>query len=83
MAGPTLPELKAKVDELQATVDTEQQQIADLLAANQATVVSLNETIAAQQVLIAEGGTPEERQAILDQLLAIKADVATTVPPAE
>lgn len=86
MAGPTLPELKAKVEELQTSVDLEQQQVADLLAEKEATntalkadIVTLNEVIATLQGQVADGGTPEERQAVLDKIIAVKDDVESTV----
>lgn len=75
---PDLPEINAKVDELQAALDLEQQQVADLLAQNAATIATLTETIAA---LEASGGTEAERQAVLDKLNALKADLEATVAP--
>lgn len=109
MAGPTLPELKAKVAELETAVDLEQQQVIDALAAKDAAIaerdaviverdaaivekdaliaqrdaaiVTLNETIATLTAQLADGGTPEERQAVLDQLNAIKTDLESTIAP--
>jgi uncharacterized protein (DUF3084 family) len=109
MPGPTLPELKAKVAELETAVDLEQQQVKDALEAKDAaiaerdaaiaerdaaivekdaviaqrdaTIVSLNEIIATLQGQVADGGTPEERQAVLDQLNAVKADLESTIAP--
>jgi hypothetical protein len=75
---PTLEEISAKADELQAVVDREQQQIADLRAQNQATIDTLNQTIAQLQ---AEGGTDAGRQAVIDKLEILKADVEATVNP--
>lgn len=69
---PSLPELKAKVDELQVALDAEQQQVADAIAA-------LNTVIGELQALVTAGGTEEERQAILDQLNTIKTDLEGTV----
>lgn len=71
---PTLEELSAKVDELQQALDTEQEQI-------QAVINGLNETITQLQQQVAEGGTQEERQAVLDKLNALKSDLESTVPP--
>lgn len=76
---PTLEELSAKVDEVQAALDAEQQQVADLLAQKDATIVTLNETITELQGQIADGGTTEQRQAVLDKLTALKADLEATV----
>lgn len=77
--GPTAAELNAKVDELQTSLDTEQQQVKDLLDAKNATIETLNTTIAELQALVAEGGTAEERQAILDKLNSLKDDLEATV----
>ncbi len=86
MAGPTLQELKTKVDELQTALDLEQQQVADLLAEKEATNAALTATnatltatIATLEAQVADGGTPEARQEVLDQLNAIKADLEATV----
>jgi uncharacterized coiled-coil protein SlyX len=78
---PTLEEISAKVDELQTALDAEQQQVADLLASKEATITGLNDTIASLQVLVADGGTPEARQAVLDKLSALKSDLEGTVVP--
>lgn len=78
---PTLQELSAKVDELQLSLDNEQQQVADLLAAKEAAITSLTETVTALQLLVADGGTAEERQAVLDKLNATKTDLEGTVAP--
>lgn len=69
----TITELSQKVDDLQVALDAEQEQI---LAA----IAGLNETIAALQALVVEGGTAEERQALADKLDAIKADLESTIP---
>lgn len=87
---PTLPELSAKVDELQTALDAEQQQVADLLAAKdadiaakQAVIDQLTQANADLQILVADGGTTEERQAVLDKLNAALTDLKATVPPSE
>lgn len=79
---PTLEEISAKADQLQTALDTEQQQVADLLAEKNATIENLNGVITDLQGQIADGGTVEQRQAVLDKLNALKADLEATVPPA-
>lgn len=80
--GPTLQEIQALADELQVKLDAEQQQVKDLLAEKDNTIAQLGETITSLQAQVAEGGTPEERQALVDKLTALKADLESTVPPA-
>lgn len=77
--GPSNADLSAKVDELQVALDAEQQQVKDLLEQKDATIATLGETITALEAQVAEGGTAEERQAILDKLNALKADLEGTV----
>lgn len=79
-------EIKALAESLQVSLDAEQQQVADLLAAKQATndaltanVTTLEETIVTLTAQVSDGGTAEERQAILDTLTALKADIEGTV----
>ena len=74
-----IAELSAKVDGLQVALDAEQQQVADLLAANTAAIASLEQTIAELQAIIADGGTEAERQAVSDKLDAVIADLKSTV----
>lgn len=69
----TLAELTAKIDTLQETVDTEQQEVANALAALETTVAELRAIIAAQ-------GTPEELEAAISKVDAIIEDVKTTIP---
>lgn len=71
----TLKELNEKVDQLQTALDAEQQQIADALAKLQATVDDLT-------TQLADGGTAEERQAVLDKLNAVITDLQATIPDA-
>lgn len=77
----TIKEIQAKADELQVSLDAEQQQVADLLAQKDAAIATLNETIAALEAQQADGGTPEERQAVLDKLNGLKTDLEATVTP--
>lgn len=67
-----IAELTAKVDALQTALDTEQQEIADAIAALQQSITDL-------QAMVADGGTVEERQALADKLDAIKADLEGTI----
>lgn len=71
---PTLAELSAKADELQAALDAEQEQIA-------AAITGLNDTITTLTSQVSEGGTAEERQAVIDKLTTIKTDLEGTVAP--
>lgn len=80
---PTLEEISAKADELQTALDAEQQQVADLLAEKNATIATLNETISTLEGQVADGGTPEARQAVLDKLNGLKSDLEATVAPPE
>jgi len=80
--GPTLEEIQQKVTELQAALDAEQQQVKDLLEQKNGTIETLNANIIALQETVAEGGTPEQRQAILDSLSTLKTDLEETVSPA-
>jgi len=67
-------ELTAKVGELETSVNTEQQQVTDLIAQKDA-------TIAALQAII-DAGNPDntpEIQAVLDKVQAVITDLETTV----
>lgn len=68
-----IQELTDKVDALQVALDAEQEQIAAAIAALQATIDEL-------KALVADGGTPEQRQALADKLDAIKSDLEATIP---
>lgn len=68
----TIAQLNTKVDELQVSLDAEQAQI-------QAALDKLNTTITDLNVIIADGGTAAERQALADKLDAIKADLEGTI----
>jgi len=71
----TLEEISMKVDELQAALDAEQEQIAILISAKDAAITGLTESIAALEAMVAEGGTAEARQAIVEKIEAVKADL--------
>jgi len=75
----SIKDLQDKVTELQATVDAEQAQIAELLAANAGVIVDLTTQITALQEQLANAATPEAIQGVIDGLNAIKADVEATV----
>jgi len=70
----TLAEIKAKADELQASLDAEQVEISNAIAA-------LNVVITDLQAQLVDGGTAAQRQEVLDQLNAIKSDLEATVIP--
>ena len=78
---PTLEEISAKADELQIALDAEQQQVADLLALKEAAITSLTETVTNLEALVAEGGTAEQRQVVLDKLNGTLTDLQGTVAP--
>jgi hypothetical protein len=78
---PTLLEIQTLADDLQVALDAEQAQVAALLAQKDAAIVALEETVVALEALVAEGGTAAERQALLDKLVATKADLEATVAP--
>jgi hypothetical protein len=80
---PTLQELSAKVDELQTALDEEQQQITDLTAQKDAAIASLETVVVDLTAQLADGGTSEERQAILDKLNLTITDLKSTAPPTE
>lgn len=78
---PTLQELSAKVDELQVALDAEQQEVADLIAARDAAITTLNATVADLQAQVASGGTEADRQAVIDKLNSAITDLQSTVTP--
>lgn len=75
----TLAELEAKLAELQETVDAEQVQIAELLEGQKTTIAGLEVKIAELQAMVDSAPTPEQLQAVIDGLEAIKSDISGTV----
>jgi seryl-tRNA synthetase len=69
----TLADLQAKITELETTVNEEQQEVANALAALQQEVNDLKE-------IIAQNPTPEQVQEIADNIDTIIADIRTTIP---
>ena len=68
----SIQELSDKVDALQVSLDEEQ-------AAIQAAIDGLNATIVDLQEQLAAGATPEAIQAVLDKVEAVKSDLEGTV----
>ena len=66
----TLQELQDQVVSLQEAVDQEQQQVANLLASNQATVAALEAQVAELQALVDAAPTPEQIQARRERVRA-------------
>lgn len=75
----TLAQIKEKLEETQVSLDAEQARVAELLAQRDATIATLNQTIADLTAAQGDGGTPEERQAVIDALTALKTDLEGTV----
>lgn len=71
----TLAELNAKIDELEATVNAEQEQITAAISGLQATIDELRAQL--------EDQDPAAIQAAIDRLDAIKADLESTVADEE
>lgn len=67
-----LSDIANAVSDLQNSLDLEQKAILAALAGMQSTIDSLNQ-------MIVDGGTESERQAVLDQLSAVKADLESTI----
>lgn len=71
-------EQKQALADLQSTVDAEQEQIAALLDAFEQTEIVLREQIAALEAQLADVGSPDQIQAVIDALEAARADIAAT-----
>ena|SRR5688572_14208202 len=65
-------DLSNKVDQLQASLDAEQQQIIDAIA-------QLEQTVEELQQIVADGGTEVERQALSDKLDSVISDLQSTI----
>lgn len=80
---PTIAELEAQVDDLQTTLDAEQQQVADDRAAKDAAIAALTQANADLQAIIdaGGGGDPAALQRIADKIAAIKTDLQATIAP--
>lgn len=68
-----ITQLTEKVDALQTALDAEQEQI-------KAAIDELNAAKAELEVMIAEGGTTEQRQALADKLDGVITDLKGTIP---
>lgn len=76
---PTLKEIQDLLDATQVSLDAEQARVKELSDEKDATIVTLNQTIADLIAAQGDGGTPEERQAVIDKLTALKNDLESTV----
>lgn len=72
--------IMASLDEIQAEALKVQETLDNVQATVASSFEALNATIADLQAQLADGGTPEQRQAVLDSLVAITADLGTTIP---
>jgi len=70
-----ISDIEAKVDQLQQTLDNEQEQI-------KKAIDDLNRVVEDLRQQLADGGTEEDRQRILDKLSSTIADLESTIPDA-
>ena len=80
---PTMDDLLKQVDDVQKTLDLEQNDVDTLLAQNQKAIDDLEKMVRDLQDQIANGGgsgaTDEQLQEMADKLSALQADIQTTV----
>lgn len=74
-----IDDLNAKVVELQEALDTEQAQIKTLVDGQNVTIAGLNAQVTELQGMLADGATPTQLQAVIDNLNTIKTDLEGTV----
>lgn len=72
----TVTELNAKVDELQANLDAEQEQVRAAISALEVVVADLRDQLA-------KGATPAELDALATRIEDINTDLMGTIPDAE
>ena len=71
----SMQELLDKVNELQVSIDAEQEQVASAIANLEAVVADLT-------AQLADGGTAAQRQEALDKLTSAIEDIKSTIPDA-
>lgn len=74
-----IQELQDEVTVLQSAVDAEQEQIRLLLENQMSTIDQLNQTIDTLEAQLADSGTPEQLQSVIDSLKTTVADIESTV----
>ena len=73
---PTIQELSAKVDELQAALDAEQ---VDIQAAIDALKTAAADLQTQLDAAVASGGTDADRQAVIDKINSVITDLQSTI----
>ena len=73
---PTIQELSAKVDELQAALDAEQ---VDIQAAIDALKTAAADLQTQLDAAVAAGGTDADRQAVVDKINSVITDLQSTI----
>jgi hypothetical protein len=71
----SIQELSAEVTNLQTALDAEQEQV-------RLAIEALDEQIAVLRGMLADGGTAEERQALMEQIQSIRGDLENTIADA-